>query len=187
MIDDHNTDEQIVRKIISGSTEDFRIIVLKYQQHVFNIGRRFFKNEDDSCDFVQEVFIQVFQKLATFRGLSPFRFWLLKVAYNLGVNKIRSLKKESSLDDTPLPSMEKSPEEAHADEEIRTVLLDSINELPEKYRICLDFYFFNGFSYGQISEITGYPINTIKSHVFRAKKTLREKLSGTIAEDYHEM
>jgi RNA polymerase sigma-70 factor (ECF subfamily) len=71
MIDDHNTDEQIVRKIISGSTEDFRIIVLKYQQHVFNIGRRFFKNEDDSCDFVQEVFIQVFQKLATFRGLSP--------------------------------------------------------------------------------------------------------------------
>jgi DNA-directed RNA polymerase specialized sigma24 family protein len=48
-------------------------------------------------------------------------------------------------------------------------------------------FFFGGMSYPEIHGITGTPVNTIKSNVFRAKQILRDELKGTIAEDYHEM
>ncbi|MBR4005371.1 MAG: hypothetical protein IKI90_05930 [Treponema sp.] len=48
--------------------------------------------------------------------------------------------------------------------------------MPLNYSICLDFYFFYDFSYEEIAIITGFPVNTIKSHIFRAKKVLRQKL-----------
>ena len=181
------TDEQIIKRILYGDTEEFRIIVARYQRQIFNIGLRFFKNEHDSYDFVQEVFIKAFQKLSTFRGLSPFRFWLMKIAYNTGINNIKAFKNDGSIESVIVPSLEKSPEKKHLEEEVRKLLLDAIDKLPERYRICLDFYFFYGFSYSEINGITGYPVNTIKSNVFRAKKELRNALSGTIAEDYHEM
>ena len=79
------------------------------------------------------------------------------------------------------------PEKNHIYGEIKQILAEEINRLPERYRICIDFYFFLGLKYNEISEITGYPVNTIKSDVLRAKNILRQKLKGTIAEEYHEM
>jgi len=181
------TDEQIVKHILRGDNEMFRIIIARYQKQIFNIGLRFFKNEYDSYDFVQEVFIKAFQKLNTFRELSPFRFWLLKIAYNTGISNVKAFKNDGSIEGVIVPSLEKDPEKKHLEEEIREILLDAISTLPERYRICLDLYFFYGFSYKEINSITGYPVNTIKSNVFRAKKELRSILSGTPAEEYHEL
>ncbi len=56
--------------------------------------------------------------------------------------------------------------------------MEALGELPERYRICVDMFFFYDRSYLEIEAITGFPVNTIKSHVFRAKKILREKLEG---------
>ncbi|MDR3237950.1 MAG: sigma-70 family RNA polymerase sigma factor [Spirochaetia bacterium] len=186
-MDEQRNDEQIVRQILYGDTEAFRVIVGRYQKQIFNMGFRFFRNENDAYDFVQEVFIKAFQKLGSFRGLSPFRFWLLKIAYNTGINSVKAYKSTSPIDDVAIPSAEKSPEEKHLNEELRKLLLDAVNTLPERYRICVDFYFFYGLSYNEISSMTGFPVNTIKSNVFRAKKELRDLLSGTIAEDYYEL
>jgi RNA polymerase sigma-70 factor (ECF subfamily) len=52
----------------------------------------------------------------------------------------------------------------------------ALKELPERFRVCVDLFFFYDRSYQEIEAITGFPVNTIKSHVFRAKKLLREKL-----------
>jgi len=57
-------------------------------------------------------------------------------------------------------------------------VLESLKELPERYRICIDMFFFYDLTYQEIEVITGFPVNTIKSHVFRAKKLLKEKLEG---------
>jgi RNA polymerase sigma-70 factor (ECF subfamily) len=61
---------------------------------------------------------------------------------------------------------------------MREAVLTAVMELPERYRICVDLFFFYDRSYQEIEAITGYPVNTIKSHVFRAKKLLRAKLTG---------
>ncbi len=186
MTNEHATDENIIKSVINGDVDSFEYIVKRYQGLVYSIGMRFFRNEDDSNDFTQEVFIKVYHELNSYKGRAPFRYWLGRVAYNYAVNSIKVQKSDVNYIEE-MHSSEATPEKSHITHEIKQTLLDAINQLPEKYRLCLDFYFFHGISYNKIKEITGYPVNTIKSYVFRAKQTLRDALRGSIAEDYHEM
>ena len=180
------TDEQIVRQVLVGGIESFKTIVERYQKKIFGIGMRFFKNRDDSYDFVQEVFIRAYESLNSFAGKAPFRFWLTKIAYNHGINRVGAKRSEPEVPEE-IPAADTTPETGHLRGEIRELLMEAINQLPDRYRICVDLYFFMGLTYGEISEITGYPVNTIKSNVLRAKTMLRDELKGTIAEDYHEL
>ncbi len=181
------SDEQIVRNVVNGNTEEFRILVERYQSRIYSIGMRFFRNIEDALDFTQDVFIRAFSNLKTFKRRSPFRYWLTRIAYNLGISMKKSRKVESVSESSTIISDEAPPDLAHEKDEVKKTLLQEIEKLPEKYRICLDFYFFMGLSYKEICSITGYPVNTIKSHVLRAKIILRDSLRGTIAEEYSGM
>ena len=186
MDNEHKTDEQIVKQVLVGGIESFKTIVERYQKKIFGIGMRFFKNRDDSYDFVQEVFIRAYESLKSYAGRAPFRFWLTKIAYNHGINRIGAKRTEPEVPEE-IPAGDTTPETGHLRGEIRELVMEAINGLPERYRICVDLYFFMGLTYNEISEITGYPVNTIKSNVLRAKTILRDELKGTIAEDYHEL
>lgn len=180
-------DEIIIKNVIHGDTASFKTIVERYQKQIYGIGMRFFKNYEDAYDFVQEVFIRAYRNLTSFKGRSPFRNWLTKIAYNFGINQIQGKKQESDIDAHVIQAPEETPERIHTLDEIRGLLNEAIDSLPERYRVALDLYFFGGFTYRQIHEITGVPVNTIKSDVLRAKQMLRDALRGTIAEDYHEL
>lgn len=182
------SDEYIVRQVQKGNIELYSLIVERYQDKIFSIGMRFFYDRDDSADFAQEVFLKAFDKIDTYREIALFRYWLVKLAYNHGIN-LKKSRDNSSMECSgdEIQSGYDLPEEKHIYNEIKQILAREINNLPERYRICIDFYFFLGLKYNEISEITGYPVNTIKSDVLRAKNILRQKLKGTIAEEYHEM
>jgi RNA polymerase sigma-70 factor (ECF subfamily) len=186
MTDEKHSDEHIISRVINGDINIFEHIVKRYQRLIFNIGMRFFRNEDDTNDFVQDVFIKTYRNLNSYKGRAPFRFWIGKVAYNLAVNSIKNRTNDPEFTEG-LPSEELTPEESHVKNEVKEILLEAIQNLPEHYRVCLDLYFFNGMSYSEINGVTGFPVNTIKSHVFRAKQSLRDVLRGSIAEEYHEM
>lgn len=178
------SDELIVSNVQQGRTEYFSMIVERYRNRIFGIGMRFFYNHDDSADFTQEVFLRAYDRIHSYREIAPFRFWLAKLAYNLGINMKKNIPDDrTSIDDIAEPFHDESPEGGHIYDEVKKVLIDEINMLPDRYRVCLDLYFFMGLKYTEISEITGFPVNTIKSDVFRAKNILRQKLAGTIAEE----
>jgi len=188
MPDKSFTDEYIVQQVQKGDFELYRLIVERYQDRIFSIGMRFFYDRDDSADFTQEVFLKAFNKIGLFRDIALFKYWLVKLAYNHAINMKKS-RHDNSADYNceEIQSCYELPEKNHIYSEIKQVLAEEINRLPERYRICIDFYFFLGLKYSEISEITGYPVNTIKSDVLRAKNILRQKLKGSIAEEYYEM
>jgi RNA polymerase sigma-70 factor, ECF subfamily len=186
MDNETRTDEQIVKQVLLGVIDNFRVIVERYQKKIFGIGMRFFNNRDDSYDFTQEVFIRAFESLSSYAGRAPFRYWLTKVAYNHGINRTGVKRTESEVPEE-IPSGDTTPETRHVRGEIRDMLMRAVGALPARYRICVELYFFMGLTYGEISTITGYPVNTIKSNVLRAKTMLRDELKGTIAEDYNEL
>lgn len=182
------SDEQVVRQIQKGDFELYRLIVERYNDNIFSIGMRFFYNRDDSSDFCQEVFLKIFSKINSYREIAPFKYWLIKIAYNHAINMKKGRPDTATgTDYEDIISRTEPPEKTHIYNEVKKILMEEINRLPDRYRICLDLYFFSGLKYNEISEITGYPVNTIKSDVFRAKNILRQKLKGTIAEDYDEM
>jgi RNA polymerase sigma-70 factor (ECF subfamily) len=140
------------------------------------MGLSFFRNIDDAADFAQEVFLKAYRNLSYFEGRSRFSTWLYKIAYNTAVNNVnrkkeyRSLAEEDQIIDRDTP--ERSALRSAAQEAVR----EAVKDLPERYRVCVDLFFFFDRSYQEIEKITGFSVNTIKSHVFRAKKLLRDKL-----------
>jgi RNA polymerase sigma-70 factor (ECF subfamily) len=168
----------IAAQVVSGQKELFRLLVKRYEQAVYAMGMSFFRNRDDAADFTQEVFLKVFRSLALFEGRSRFSTWLYRVAYNTAVNEKQRKKDYRSLAwDEAVPDGD-TPERRAIRAAAREAVLEALGDLPERYRVCVDLFFFYDRSYEEIETITGYPVNTIKSHVFRAKKLLREKLAG---------
>ena len=177
------SDEFIVSQITSGQKDLFRLLVRRYSRPVYGMGMSFFRNAEDASDFVQEVFLKVYRSLPRFEGRSRFSTWLYKIAYNTAVNGV-TRRREVQADFHSLAELAGGPVDGDTPERqairgaARDAVLASLRELPERYRVCVDLSFFYDCSYREIEAITGFPVNTVKSHVFRAKKLLREKLRG---------
>ena len=172
----------LIRAAGNGDSRAFAKLVSKYERRLRFLGMRFFKNDTDCDDFVQEVFIKVFTGLHSFKGDSQFSTWLMRIAYNTAVNTINRRKEYLSFPENyEILDTTTDPEEKHLREMTAQVIRESISELPEKFSMCLIFYFYYDMSYNEISILTDLPVNTIKSHVFRAKKILKDKLSEQLA------
>jgi RNA polymerase sigma-70 factor (ECF subfamily) len=174
------SDELIVSQIVSGNKELFRLLVRRYERHVYGMGIGFFRNPEDASDFSQELFLKVYRSLSRFEGRSRFSTWLYKIAYNTALNGVNRRKDYQSLaESADIEATETdTPERQLIRKAAKDAVMASLEDLPERYRICIDLFFFYGRSYREIETITGFPVNTIKSHVFRAKRLLRGKLEG---------
>jgi RNA polymerase sigma-70 factor (ECF subfamily) len=168
----------IAGRVVAGERELFRYLVSRHQKAVYNMGRSFFHNHEDVSDFVQDVFLKVYRSLPRFERRSRFSTWLYSIAYNTAVNEITRRKEYHSLAEGDVVVDGDTPERKLVRGVVRDAVLEAVGDLPERYRVCVDMYFFYDRSYQEIGVITGFPVNTIKSHVFRAKKLLREKLKG---------
>ena len=180
-------DQLIVSQVVAGQKDLFRLLVRRHERAVYGMGLSFFRNAEDASDFTQEVFLKTYRSLPRFEGRSRFSTWLYKIAYNTAINGVtrkreyRSLAEEeerAALGPGSLASDNDTPERILLRKAAREAVLEALKDLPDRYRICVDMFFFYDRSYQEIEAITGIPLNTIKSHVFRAKKLLREKLEG---------
>ena len=176
------SDEAAIGRVLDGDTEAFAVLVRRHRSRVARLGMSFFHDEEEAADFTQDVFVKAYTALASFQGRSLFSTWLLRIAYNTAIN---SKKRSRTL--LPLePEMEiagsAGADEEHLREETARAVREAMAELPPKQALCIELFFYYDLKYSEIAEITGIPVNTIKSHVFRAKRILRERL-GPIRED----
>ncbi|GHV95534.1 RNA polymerase subunit sigma-24 [Spirochaetia bacterium] len=175
-------DQLIVSQVVSGQKDLFRLLVRRHERAVYGMGLSFFRNAEDASDFTQDVFLKVYRSLSHFEGRSRFSTWLYKIAYNTAVNGVTRKKEYRSLAEEEWPDVLASdgetPERLLLRKAAGEAVQEALQDLPERYRVCVDMFFFYDRSYQEIEVITGFPVNTIKSHVFRAKKLLREKLEG---------
>jgi len=172
-------DTLIVSQVVSGHKDLFRLLIREHEKAVYGMGISFFRNSEDASDFTQEVFLKAFKSLSHFEGRSRFSTWLYKIAYNTALNEATRRKEYQSLAEDEAEKIAYSgetPERILLRSAAKEAVRAAVNELPERYRICIDLFFFYDCSYQEIESITGIPVNTVKSHVFRAKIILREKL-----------
>lgn len=174
---DKKEDLYICKKVIGGKTNAFALLVSKYQKRIFILGLSFFKNETDAEDFVQDVMLKAYKALPSFRGEAAFSTWLMHIAYNLAINSVQRRREFSSFaEDMEIKSSFLTPEEKHIRRCMKESIRKAVNNLPEKYRVCIDLYFFYDMPYADIETVTNIPVNTVKSHIFRAKKLLKTEL-----------
>lgn len=174
-----NRDKFLVKESLAGNSSAFSTLMYLYKKRVNAIARRFFTNQSDIDDFIQDVFIKVYNNLESYKGQSKFSTWLTRIAFNTGINSVTRTKTTESLDDKnydTLTSHYATPEENGIREATRQAVLQAISNLPENYARCVEMHFFVGMTYEEISETTGIPVNTIKTHIFNAKKMLYKRL-----------
>jgi RNA polymerase sigma-70 factor (ECF subfamily) len=173
-------DNVLVSLVTGGDRSAFRTLVERHQARVFYLGVKFLRNLQDAEDFAQEVFLKAFRKLESFHGQVPFGAWLYRLAFNLAVNEYHVSRRkltEVDTDQVPMGGRELSPEEASLRQETRDEVRQALDKLPDAYQLVIRMHFYDGMSYPEISRAAGIPVNTIKSHVFRAKRIIRSQLA----------
>jgi RNA polymerase sigma-70 factor (ECF subfamily) len=176
------SDEEVIGRVLEGDTEAFSFLVRRHRGRVQRLGMSFFHDEEEAADFAQDVFVKAYTALASFKGRSQFSTWLLRIAYNTAINAKKRARESVSLDTDALPEGAPGTDEAHLRGETARIVREAMAELPPRQALCVELFFYYDLKYTEISEITGFPVNTVKSHVFRAKRILRERLSA-IGED----
>ena len=147
----------------------FDQLVRKYQSPV----RRFFLNQTGgdqqlSDDLAQETFIKAYTHITNFKGISGFSTWLMRIAYNVFYDEIRSRKQTDDIDTTAVKNTSSSTAEAGLKMDIYAALA----LLKPDERTCITLQLIDGYPIDQISQITGMNENTVKSHLKRGKDKL---------------
>ena len=180
---DFSVEKMIVKEAAAKNPAAFSQLIFLYKKRIVAVGRRFFYNQNDIDDFLQEVFIKIYENLDKFQGNSRFSTWITRIAYNTAINfKIRTKKSENLCEETQsnLVSNYETPEETQLKKLTKEAINNAVKQLPENYKKCIELYFYNNMTYEEIAETTDIPLNTVKTYIFRAKKELYQKLKEII-------
>jgi RNA polymerase sigma-70 factor (ECF subfamily) len=177
-LSDGASDDEAIEATLAGDRDAFAVLVKRYERFVFRIGYGFHRDADEAADFAQEVFVKAFTKLDTFRHGAKFSTWLARIAYNAGINASKRGHRYDPISDPDAYAGSEDVVEGFDKAEAAALLRDALATLPAKQALCVDLFYFCGLKYVDIGEATGLPVNTVKSHVFRAKRALREALEG---------
>jgi RNA polymerase sigma factor (sigma-70 family) len=146
----------------------------QYSKAMYNLAYRILNNREDAEDILQEAFVECFRNINSFRFESTFGAWLKKIVVNKCINHIKKKKIELTLCET-LPTTIYEEEEEIVYDNKR--IFNSIEMLPDGYRIILTLYLIEGYDHSEISQILGISESTSKSQYSRAKEKLRYLLS----------
>lgn len=184
------TDKELIKLILQGDREKFRIFVEQYQQMVFRTSMGFLHNKDDADDLTQEVFILAYHSLSRFKGESAFSTWLYRIAVNAALNKVRKSSKnfimqrldslfgsEKSGAAMFSPSDHEDPESIIIRQENSEWLQKALDSLPENQRTAIILSRYDDLPQKEIADIMGITEGAVEALLQRAKKNLREKLS----------
>ena len=146
----------------------------------FRVARGVLRNTADAEDVAQEALLRAYRRFNRLRDRNRFRAWLVRIAFRLALDRLRSGKRRE-LRDTLWSQPERQPpaatvEDTAASNEFQAHLENALAELPEKLRLVLLLAAMEGHTIEEIAALVGIPVGTVKSRIFLARKQLAEKL-----------
>ncbi len=177
------TDEQLVRKAISGNKTAWLKLVKRYEKSIYNYGVRMTGNTADALDLMQEVFISVFRNLPTFRAEGSFKGWIFRIASYRCVEFYRKKRPTQDLDESPEQvCSEPLPEQILLMQQSNRQLMEAMECLPVNQKAVLELKFFGQFTFDEIADQLDISSNTVKSRLYSALDKLKYLLEVNHAE-----
>jgi len=169
---------RIIRDVLEGDVDSFRLLVERYQRPVIKMIRNIIEDYHICEDIGQDVFFTAYKKLSSFDPTrSNFSTWLFTIARNKSINAIKK-KKVPSVNNLPENADLSLPDDTARKEEFFNQLDKALRLLPIRQRMAFILAEFEGLPYEQIAQIEGVRIGTVKSRINRAKKKLRAVLKS---------
>ncbi len=181
-------DKALVSQVLSGDRQAFRALIKQHERLVGHMISRLIDLQEDREELCQDVFLKVYKKLGEFTFQSKLSTWIATIAYRHGINHLRKKKIEIR----ELPDEEsyreqfistENVEENFSEQQLDTMVLNLIDQLPPQYKAILTLYHVQEMSYPEIVEITGLPEGTVKNYLFRARQLLKEKVKKYLGKE----
>jgi RNA polymerase sigma-70 factor (ECF subfamily) len=178
-------DRRLIAEVLAGNTAAFGELVVRYQDRLFNVAYRVLDNADDAADVVQDVFVNAYQSLKSFKGDSELFTWLYRIAFNTAISFKRRRRGMVRLDghgggddgrggiDPEDRSTDTAPEADMERSEDERVLGEAMAKLSPEHRTVLVLKDIDGLKYEEIAEVMGVPIGTVRSRLHRARLELK--------------
>jgi RNA polymerase sigma-70 factor (ECF subfamily) len=182
-------DVALVARAKEGDTAAFEQLVRQYERQIFRVAQHITQNREDAEDITQDAFLKAYEKLDQFQGNSKFSTWLVRIAVNESLMRLRKRKtsKTVSMDedvhteDGSIPrdfaEWRPNPEQQYNQAELGDILRKTIQGLPPGFRTVFTLRDIENLSTEETAEALGLSVPAVKSRLLRARLQLRERLS----------
>ena len=186
------TDEELIQRVCAGEIKQFALLMERYQNKAFTLAIRYLKNREDAEEVTQDAFVRAFRALKKFQGSSKFGTWLYRIVYNVCMTKLsarknifQSLDESNDDDETPRElAIEPTMVDTNYEQaEMKALVRASVEKLPEHYKLILTLFYLEELRYEEICELTGLPIGTVKTQLFRARVMLQKIMSKELSRE----
>jgi RNA polymerase sigma-70 factor (ECF subfamily) len=168
-------EQQLIDRCRSGDDAAFGEIVDRYKDLVYGLIHRMIPDRGGVDDLAQDVFLKVYRGIPYFRGEARLSTWIFRIVQNVCVQWHAARKPEISLDGDRRRQAG-SDDRAFAELEARDRLQKAMDQLPPNYRMLVAAHYLEGVQYESLAEALNMPLGTVKTHLFRARRRLRELL-----------
>ena len=184
-----NPDLALVERVRAGDIAAYDALVRKYERQIFRIAQHITQNREDAEDVMQDAFVKAFEKLDQFQGNSKFYTWLVRIAVNESLMRLRKrrtgkivsidedLKTEEGTVPRDFADWAPNPEDNYNQAELAEILRKTIQGLPPGFRVVFVLRDVDGLSTEETAQTLGLSVPAVKSRLLRARLQLRERLS----------
>jgi len=180
-------DNQLVRRVLAGEPAYFEILVHRHSERVYRAARAVLGDEEEAADVVQETFVRAYRKLGQFAGRARFSTWLTKIAvYEAGARRRKSraravkAREPAHRDPGNEPDTAPDPERGALVREVKALLEEAIEDLPDHYRTVFMMRVVEEASTAETAEVLNLSRDVVKTRLRRARALLRKKLHAAV-------
>ena len=186
---DARTLAALVLQCRNGDRGAWDALVEQYWQRLYSYAVQATRSNELATDLVQETFLRAYNKLHTFRQDASFLTWLYKIASNLCIDQIRARNSRSALSldvetgegrEPVAESRTSNPENIVVRNNLQEIIQREVLQLPERYRMVIVMRHLQDMSVEEIARILEIPDGTVKTHLFRGREMLRERLGSLL-------
>ncbi|HTS47708.1 MAG TPA: RNA polymerase sigma factor [Bryobacteraceae bacterium] len=182
-------ESQLVAKAREGDTAAYNQLMTRYSPKIYRLAKHITQHEEDAEDVLQETFLKAFEHLGDFQGQSKFYTWIVRIAVNESLMKLRKRKSDRTVPlDEPLDTGEdtvvreiavwdENPEQQYSREELGQILDEAVQSLRPVFRTVFVLRDIEELSTEETAEALGISVPAVKSRLLRARLQLREKLT----------
>lgn len=182
-------ESELVAKAREGDSAAYNQLVNKYSPKIYRLAKHITQHDEDAEDVLQETFLKAFEHLGDFQGQSKFYTWIVRIAVNESLMKLRKRKSDRTVPlDEPLDTGEdtvvreiavwdEDPEQQYSREELAKILDEAVQSLRPVFRTVFVLRDIEELSTEETAEALGISIPAVKSRLLRARLQLREKLT----------
>jgi len=177
-------DEEVVARVLAGETALFEILMRRYNQRLYRVARVILRDDGEAEDVMQDAYVRAYEHLNQFAGRAAFSTWLTRIAIHEALARKRRRGRMEELDALPgngdvmsiLKSSAPTPENGAAQAEMRRILEEAIERLPENYRTVVVLREVEEMSVAETADSLGVTDAVVKTRLHRAHAMLRKEL-----------